>query len=134
MNRTGITVLLLLAAGCVPTREETLDPLVGQDVDAAIESLGQPAETIALEDGKHLYIWRRVYKYDNGRQARSWPERRQAGWFEDPHRPEDARVCSTGLVVGFDFVIESWDYGCKTVIAERSRSPRPALGSMGPSD
>ena len=129
MQRTRTTIALIftaLVAACVgPAREEVLDPMVGQDVDLAIEAFGQPAETIDLEDGKHAYIWRRVYKYDKGRRAGTWPERRLSGWHEDPDQPEDARVCSTQLIVGFDFLIEGWSYGCETVIAERTGRPMP---------
>ena len=125
-----IVLSACLATGCaVQSREEVLDPMVGQDVDVAIEAFGQPEETKSLEDGKNLYIWRRVYDYDVGRQSMDWPDRRHDDWFFD-RGPEivDVRVCSTSLVVGFDFVSESWDYGCETVLVERDRwESRPVM-------
>jgi hypothetical protein len=117
-------VALAFAAGCVsPSREDVLEPLVGQDIDTAIEAFGPPADTVELEDGRRVYAWRRVYHYDKGRRARSWPERRTAGWTDDPERPADGRVCATRLTVGFDLRIEAWTYGCETVIVDRAAAP-----------
>ena len=117
---TAGLVLALAAAGCLgPTRKDSLDPLVGQDIDVAIESFGPPADTVELDGGGRAYVWRRVYHYDKGRRASSWPERRTAGWVDDPDRPQDGRVCATRLIVGFDLRIESWDYGCETMIVDR---------------
>lgn len=117
---------LALATACIgPSRQEVLDPMVGQDVDIAIEAFGQPAKTVELGEGRRLYVWQRVYDYDVGRQSFDWPERSERwglGWFEDDMETVDARVCSTGLVVGFDFVIESWDYACERVEMDRERA------------
>lgn len=115
--------LAWLATGCTgPSRESVLDPMIGEDIETAIQAFGPPAETVELDDGNRAYLWRRVYKYDKGRRARSWPERRLAGWTEEPGEPADARVCSTRLVTGFDLRIRSWDYGCETVIVDRRRA------------
>jgi hypothetical protein len=41
-------VALAFAAGCVsPSREDVLEPLVGQDIDTAIEAFGPPGSTRA---------------------------------------------------------------------------------------
>lgn len=115
--------LAWLATGCAgPSREAVLDPMIGEDIETAIQAFGPPAETVELDNGNRAYLWRRVYKYDKGRRARSWPERRLAGWTEEPGDPADARVCSTRLVTGFDLRIRSWDYGCETVIVDRRRA------------
>jgi hypothetical protein len=115
--------LAWLATGCTgPSREAVLEPMIGEDIETAIQAFGPPAETVELDDGNRAYLWRRVYKYDQGRRARSWPERRLAGWTEEPGEPADARVCSTRLVTGFDLRIRSWDYGCETVIVDRRRA------------
>jgi hypothetical protein len=115
--------LAWLANGCAgPSREAVLDPMIGEDIETAIQAFGPPAETVELDDGNRAYLWRRVYKYDKGRRARSWPERRLAGWTEEPGDHADARICSTRLVTGFDLRIRSWDYGCETVIADRHRA------------
>ena len=29
-------------------------------------------ETVELGEGRRAYVWRRVYRYDRGRRARSW--------------------------------------------------------------
>ena len=47
------------------------------------------------------------------------------GWEVDPDKPIKARVCLTGLHVGFDFIVESWEYGCHTEVEERRRAPLP---------
>lgn len=129
-------LIILLAAGCAgPSREATLDSMVGQDVETALETFDKPSEVAELEDGRKAYIWRRVYNYDNGRRADSWPERRQQGWVEDDSTPARSRVCSTRLVVNFHFVVESWDYRCETVIEQRPRvpnSPNPPQASADP--
>lgn len=115
--------LAWLATGCTgPSRESVLDPMIGEDIETAIRAFGPPAETVDLDDGNRAYLWRRVYKYDKGRRARSWPERRLAGWTDEPGEPADARICSTRLVTGFDLRIRGWDYGCETVIVDRRRA------------
>lgn len=124
----------VLAAACAgPTREAVLDPMIGQDVDVAIEAFGQPEETVDLGEGRHLYVWRRVYEYDSGLHSLPEFDRRRGDWlFDDAPLLVEARVCSTRLAVGFDFVIESWDYGCETDYVERRDwrrgRPVPALG------
>ena len=126
--------LAWLATGCTgPSRESVLDPMIGEDIETAIQTFGPPAETVELEDGERAYLWRRVYKYDKGRRARSWPDRRVAGWTDEPGEPADARVCSTRLVTDFALRIRSWDYGCETVIVDRRRAATtqgddPAVG------
>ena len=78
--------LAWLATGCTgPSRESVLDPMIGEDIETAIQAFGPPAETVDLGDGQRAYLWRRVYKYDKGRRARSWPERRLVVVFQ-PHR------------------------------------------------
>lgn len=123
MHRTRPFVALVslaLAAGCAASREELLDPMVGQDVVVAIEALGQPDETVELGAGRHLYVWRRVYDYDVGQQStRSFHDRRDDWLFGDEPLVVEARICSTRLAVGFDFRVESWDYGCETALIER---------------
>ena len=96
--------------------------MIGEDLETAIQAFGPPAATVHHHDGNRAYLWRRMYKYDTGRRARSWPERRLAGWTEEPGEPADARICSTRLVTGFDLRIRSWDYGCETVIVDRRRA------------
>lgn len=116
----GASSIILLVAGCTtPSRQELLDPMVGQDVEVAIEAFGKPDEIVDLEEGRHVYIWRRVYNYDTGRRADSWPERRLGGWIEDEDEQTDSRVCSTRLTIGFDLLIEEWEYGCETVFGSR---------------
>ena len=125
--------LAWLAAGCTgPSRESVLDPMIGEDIETAIQTFGPPAETVDLGDGQRAYLWRRVYKYDKGRRARSWPERRLAGWTEESGEPADARVCSTRLVTDFDLRIRSWDYGCETVIVDRRRAASAPGDDMTP--
>jgi hypothetical protein len=124
-NRLAVIALIvLLHASCVgPSRENLLDAMVGEDVDYAVEAFGQPADVIDVGQGRQAYVWRRVYNYDVNRRADSWPERRLAGWTEDKDKPTKARVCSTRLVVGFDFIVQSWNYGCETVIEKRGPGP-----------
>jgi len=136
MHRTfpllGLACLAGLS-GCIgPSRQEVLDPMVGQDVNVAIEAFGQPEETIDLGEGRNLYVWRRVYEYDLGGHSSRWFEGRREDWlFDDEPVIVEARVCSTRLAVAFDFRIEGWDYGCETVYVEpdgwRARDPVPAL-------
>lgn len=110
---------VLLLAGCIgPTREELLDPMVGQDVDVAIEAMGQPDETLALGEGRNAYIWRRVYDYELERMTQIQSNRHRPHWLYEEPAVVDVRLCETRLVVGFDFVIEGWDYGCRTVQVE----------------
>lgn len=125
VSRLLLAVLLPgIAVACAgPSREALLDPLVGQDIGEAIRSLGPAAETVELGEGRRAYLWRRVYKYDKGRRARSWPDRRLAGWTDDPSDPADARVCSTRLTTGFDLRIERWEYRCETVIVRPGPPP-----------
>ena len=121
-----ILAVFLLSACAGPSRETLLDGMVGQDVEAAVEEFGKPAEVVTLDEGRYVYIWRRVYNYDVNRRADSWPERRLEGWQSDPDKPVKARVCLTSLYVGFDFVVERWDYGCHTEVEERG------FGGRGP--
>jgi hypothetical protein len=109
-----------LLAGCIgPSREERLDPMVGQDVDVAIETMGQPDETVSLGDGRHAYRWQRIYDYEMEHRAMVQSNRHRPHWlFEEPAFV-DARLCTTQLIVGFDFLIESWDYGCETIQIEK---------------
>lgn len=127
----GLSCLALLA-GCIgPSRQEILDPMVGQDVNVAIEAFGQPEETVDLGEGRNLYVWRRVYEYDLGRQSSRWSEGTREDWlFDDEPVVTEARICSTRLAVAFDFTIEGWDYACETVFVEqdgwRTRQSIPA--------
>jgi hypothetical protein len=117
-------LIVLLTTGCIgPSRESMLDSMVGRDIDHAVEAFGQPAEIIDMGDGRQTYVWRRVYNFDVNRRADSVPERRMKGWIEDPDEPTKGRVCSTRFVVRFDFIVESWEYGCETVIERRERAP-----------
>jgi hypothetical protein len=127
----GLACLALLS-GCIgPSRQEVLDPMVGQDVNVAIEAFGQPEETIDLGDGRNLYVWRRIYEYDLGHHSSRWFDGGREDWlFDDEPVIVEARICSTRLAVAFDFRIEGWDYGCETVFAEpngwRTRQSLPA--------
>ena len=116
----GLLWPFLLLTGCIgPSREELLDPMVGQDVDVAIEAMGQPDEAVSLGDGRHAYSWQRLYDYEMEHQTAILSNRHRPHWlYEEPEFVE-ARLCETRLVVGFDFLIESWDYGCETVRIER---------------
>ena len=128
ISRTALATLLALGlwACAGPSRETVLDSFVGQDVEIAVEEFGKPAQVVTLDEGRYVYIWRRVYSYDVNRRADSWPERRLQGWESDPDKPVKARVCLTSLYVGFDFIVERWDYGCHTEVEEsgyRARHP-----------
>ena len=132
--RTLCLAALALAAGCVgPSREELLDPMVGQDVAVAIEALGQPDETVDLGEGRHLYVWRRIYGYDVGRRSTRLFDPRRDDWlFDDEPEVVEARICSTRMEVGFDFRIGGWDYVCETVYVERGPwDARPSLPAAG---
>lgn len=120
-GRSGILVLaaVLLAACAGPSRETVLDSMVGQDVDVAVEEFGKPAEVVSLEEGRHIYVWRREYRSEVGPQSSMWPERRLEGWDPDPDKPVRYRVCLTRLFVAFDFVVERWDYDCLYETEER---------------
>ena len=116
----GLLLPVLLSTGCIGlSREELLDPMVGQDVDVAIEAMGRPHETVSLGDGRHAYVWQRIYDYEFERQTRIQAYRHRPYWLEVPTAVVDARLCTTRVVVGFDFLVESWDYGCETVQVER---------------
>lgn len=129
MKNPGLLTAVLtlaLTAGCAGTwRQETMDAMVGQDVDVAIETLGQPAEVVELGEGRRTYVWQRIFTYDYGPPSYTLEEWRYEStfWFEDDVREAPARLCSTRLEVGFDFVIEGWDYGCETIIVERDPWP-----------
>jgi hypothetical protein len=99
--------------------------MVGRDVDVAIETLGQPAEVIELGDGRRSYVWQRIFTYDYGPPSFTLEQWRYEStfWFEDEVREAPARLCSTRLAVGFDFRVESWDYGCETVTVQREQWP-----------
>ena len=118
-------LLAVAAAGCAARRAETLDAMVGQDVDVAIETLGQPAEVIELGDGRRSYVWQRIFTYDYGPPSFTLEQWRYEStfWFEDDVREAPARLCSTRLAVGFDFRIEDWDYGCETITVQRENWP-----------
>lgn len=106
----------LLLSGCIgPTREERLDPMVGQDVDVAIEAMGQPDETVSLGEGRNAYLWQRMYDYDMEQRTLIQAERHRPHWLYEEPEFVDARLCTTTLIVGFDFLIESWEYECRTV-------------------
>ena len=127
MNGTGplaCALLAIAAVGCAAKRAETLDAMVGRDVDVAIATLGQPAEVIELGDGRRSYVWQRIFTYDYGPPSFTLEQWRYEStfWFEDEVREAPARLCSTRLAVGFDFRVESWDYGCETVIVDRRRA------------
>lgn len=129
MNGTRICIavsLLTLLAGCTGTRrEETLDAMIGQDLDVAIETLGQPHEAIELGQGRRTYVWQRTFTFDYGPPSFTVEDWRYDStfWFEDEQQEAPARLCSTSLTVGFDLVIESWDYGCENITVERERWP-----------
>jgi hypothetical protein len=118
-------LLAVVAGGCAAKRAETLDAMVGQDVDVAIETLGQPAEIIELGDGRRSYVWQRIFTYDYGPPSFTLEQWRYEStfWFEDEVREAPARLCSTRLAVGFDFRIEGWDYGCETITVQREQWP-----------
>ena len=121
-----ITLTTVLIAACAgPGREESLDAIVGEDIEVAMEAFGQPSEIIDLDQGRHVYVWRRHYNYDVNRRARSWPERRLAGWEEPSMLPSKSRVCSTRLFVSFDLVVEGWEYGCETVVQDEPPVEEP---------
>jgi hypothetical protein len=131
-RRLYTSLLSALIAGCAgPSGESRLDPLVGEDIEVAIQRFGPPAETVELGEGHRAYVWRRVYRYDRGRRARSWPDRRVAGWTDDPDEAADGRVCSTRLLTDFDLRITDWDYGCETVIVDR-REPADGQTAEAP--
>jgi hypothetical protein len=117
-------LIVPLTNGCVgPSRDSVLDSMVGKDIDYAVEAFGQPADVIDMGEGRQTYVWRRVYNFDVNRRADSLPERRMKGWIDDPDEPTKGRVCSTRFLVGFDFIVQSWDYGCETVIEKRGPAP-----------
>jgi hypothetical protein len=119
---TGCALAVLLLAGCLgPSREERLDPMIGQDLDVAIEVLGQPDESQSLEDGRQRHVWQRLYEYDPPPDPRAWTRHSSGHWLDDDSETVDARLCETSLIVGFDFIIESWDYACHNVLLERDR-------------
>jgi hypothetical protein len=118
--------LFAVAVGaCATRRAETLDAMIGQDVDVAIETLGQPAEVIDLGDGRRSYVWQRIFTYDYGPPSFTLEQWRYEStfWFEDEVQEAPARLCATRLAVGFDFRIESWDYGCETITVQREQWP-----------
>ncbi len=96
-----------------------LDPMVGQDVEVAVEAFGKPDEIVTLEEGRYIYVWRREYRGEVGPQSSLWPERRLEGWDPDPDRPVRYRVCRTLLHVAFDFIVERWDHECGYETEER---------------
>jgi hypothetical protein len=120
----AIVALAALLAGCLgPRREQILNDLVGQDLSVAIETLGQPREVVELGEGRRTYVWERVFIHDDQPAAFSneyW-RHESRHWFDDDPEEVPARLCSTGLQVGFDLVVESWDYGCETVTVDRER-------------
>ena len=118
-------LLAVAAGGCAAKRAETLDAMVGRDVDVAIATLGQPAEVIELGDGRRSYVWQRIFTYDYGPPSFTLEQWRYESTFrfEDEVREAPARLCSTRLAVGFDFRVESWDYGCETVTVQREQWP-----------
>lgn len=123
-----LACLFALATGCgVVGQKDYLDGMVGQDVDVAIEALGQPDEVIALGEGRNDYVWRRIFTYDYGPPSFTLEQWRYDGVFafEDDFHEAVARRCETRMTVGFDFVIESWDYGCETITVYRDSWPTP---------
>jgi len=123
-GRILATLLAVATIGCAgPSRESMLDSMVGRDVENALEAFGQPAEVVDLDEGRNLYVWRRVYRDDFDRFAGSWPDRGLGGWDEDPDRPVRLRVCLTSLYVGFDFIVERWEYGCRTEFEDANGWP-----------
>ncbi len=132
-----VASLLMFLASCAgPRREDTLDAMIGQDLDVAIETLGQPDEAIELGQGQRIYVWQRVFTFDHGPPSFTLEEWRYDStfWFEDDQQEAPARRCSTRLTTGFDFVIESWDYGCENITVERQRWPtwRDRPNRLGP--
>lgn len=109
------TLLSVALPGCAgPSRDSLLDSMVGEDVDKAIETFGQPADVIDLDEGRSIYVWRRVYDFEFDSGAGIWPERRPEIWEREPQQSPRSRVCLTSLYIGFDFVVERWDYACRT--------------------
>jgi hypothetical protein len=112
----------LFVSGCVgPGREAVLDGLVGQDLSVAIETLGQPGAVVELGEGRRAYLWQRLFVNDFGPPTSIRDDWRSEStyWFDDEPPDVPGRLCSTRLAVGFDLVIESWDYACETVTVDR---------------
>lgn len=130
-GRAGCLLLLALATGCAAQRAQTLDAMVGEDVDVAIEALGQPAEVIDLGEGRRQYVWQRIFTYDFGHPSFTLEEWRYEStfWFEDDVQEAPARLCATRLDVAFDFRIERWDYACERITVQRQ--PWPAAEDQG---
>lgn len=85
-------------------------------MDYAIEAFGQPSDVVDLEEGRYIYVWRRVYDYEFSSRSGIWPERHREIWEEEPDQPVRSRVCLTSLYVGFDFIVERWEYDCRTEV------------------
>jgi len=115
------------AAGCAGARHRTLDAMVGEDIDVAIAALGQPSEILDLADGRRSYVWQRIFTYDYGTPSFSLEQWRYDStyFFEDDVHAAPARLCSTRMEVSFDLRIESWGYGCETIVVERAPWPTP---------
>lgn len=120
-----VSLSALLASCAGPGRQETLDAMIGQDLDVAIETLGQPDETIELGQGQRTYVWQRIFTFDHGPPSFTLEEWRYDStfWSEKDQQEAKARQCSTSLTVGFDLVIETWDYRCENITVERQRWP-----------
>lgn len=126
-HRLALLAPVLAVIACAGSRPGGLEAMVGKDVDVAIEALGRPSEVIELGDGRREYVWQRIFTYDYGTPSFTIERWRYDStfWFEDGVQEAPARLCATRLEVGFDLVVESWSYGCETIVVERAPWPAP---------